>query len=698
MKKIFILIICLLFLSGCKIENKKSDSDILAELLDTITFPEEISENLHLKSSFEYNNLTISAQWFSDDESIMSNNGEIFPTQNENYLTLTLILKLNETSLSKTFAITILPLDNSSIAENILNKIIIPTNISNHITLDNFVKYDNKNYKISWKSSNENYLTNRGKIIFDTIQREVMLSATINYDGDIYTKDFQIIIDPFDTTIMTNYLKSLNIPTNISTSINLPTNTSLENHNFEIEWYSNNEEVLDKYGNINILTEDKNIVLTATMTIDNVKIIQNYDILVEKTNETELVNLIEKRINLPSTISNDIFLPTSIGNLNGTWLSDNEQIISSEGKINKNLLTPVKTKLSFEITIGGKSMTFTFDIIAHPINHFIMNNIFSGNKENLIINSEGKLELSPEQLIGTYYSEEISTHQFSEAVATWCATSSKNATCELFVSLKIGDTFSDYITYGEWGFELQNGSTDQTNNLIKLVDDEIKVLNNKYATGLKFKLILKRNKITDSSPSVSLVTFALNLVNYTYDIDSSLINDAVKYDVPKLYQHAVPTIGGIICSITSSTMLLKYKGYDFTDKNPLEHEYMAKLLFDYKNQIYGNWVFNCVGMSSFGERAYVKRFFGVNEFLYSLQEIGPMAASIKGTVKYVNLTSGTSGSYNTAGHLLVVTGFEKIDNQTFIYINDPNVNGVAIKMTLNDFLAVWRNVSYILEY
>jgi hypothetical protein len=102
-------------------------------------------------------------------------------------------------------------------------------------------------------------------------------------------------------------------------------------------------------------------------------------------------------------------------------------------------------------------------------------------------------------------------------------------------------------------------------------------------------------------------------------------------------------------------------------------------------------------MSSFGERAYVKRFYNVNEFLYSVQQAGPMAASIKGTVKYVNMTTGAQGSYNTAGHLLVVTGFEITDNGTYIYINDPNVKGVAIKTTLEDFLSIWRNVSYILE-
>ena len=53
--------------------------------------------------------------------------------------------------------------------------------------------------------------------------------------------------------------------------------------------------------------------------------------------------------------------------------------------------------------------------------------------------------------------------------------------------------------------------------------------------------------------------------------------------------------------------------------------------------------------------------------------------------------------YTTAGHLLVVTGYKIEDNQTTIYINDPNVPGVEVTMTLANFLAVYRMVSYVIE-
>lgn len=698
MKKIFILIFCIFILCGCESSPKKTDIDILTDLSNTILLPEETSENLILPSEFEYNNQIISAQWISEDESIISNVGTIFATNETNYVSLMLVLTLNESQITKSFNITVLPLDNAVIAKEILDKISIPSTTDNHLTLDLFIKFQDKNYKISWKSNDENIMTSRGKIYFDTIERIVILTATINYEGSTYSKDFNIKVLPFNTDVMTNFLNQITIPSNTSSSIELPSKATINSNNFEIQWQSSNEAILDNSGNISIVTSDTEVTLKATMILDNVSVSKDFLIVVNKTDENIISDLIYDIIKVPTVVTSNIFLPTNLGNnLVGTWKSNNDDIISTDGVINNTISIPQKTTLTFEIKIGDKLMTFNFDTTIQPIKHFIMNNIFDGELDNLFVNNEGKLEITDGKLLGTYYSKEIQTHQFSEAVATWCAITSEVATCELFVSLKINNTFSEYITYGEWGLGLKNGSTDQSNNLIKLVDDEIKILNNKYADGLKFKLVLKRKSEFDKSPIVSLVTFALNLVNYTYDVDSSLLKQSVKYDVPKLYQHDVPTIGNSICSITSSTMLLKYKGYNFTDKNPLEHEYLASIFYDYGNKIYGNWVFNCVGMSSYGERAYVKRFFSVNEFLYSLQEVGPMAASIKGTVKYYSLTQNKSSSYTSAGHLLVVTGYEITPSATYIFINDPNVNGVSIRMTLPDFLNIWRNVSYIIE-
>ena len=396
--------------------------------------------------------------------------------------------------------------------------------------------------------------------------------------------------------------------------------------------------------------------------------------------------------------NSDIYLPTNLGNnITCSWTSSNESILSNDGKIITTVNGPQEVILTANIKIGEETMTKEYKIIVNKTDHFYLTDKFEGTMENVHLSDDGRIVLNDNAVVGTYYSEENNHRPFYEAVASWGAVTTKDATCELFVSIKVGDTYSDYISYGEWGLGLQNKCVGQRNNLIRLVEDEIKVLNSKEATGFKYKFVLRRTDAKTPSPEVFLIAFSFNMNNYSYSVDKSLLKDSVRYDVPQLCQHDVPGIGSIICSATSSTMLLKYKGHDFSKINVLEHEYIAGLVKDYGNNIYGNWVYNCVGMSAFNEFAYVKRFADTYEFLYSLQEVGPMAASIKGTVKYVKTVNGQSGSYTTAGHLLVVTGYEITDAGTFIYINDPNVNTVSIKVTLQDFLNIWRNVSYIVE-
>ena len=85
----------------------------------------------------------------------------------------------------------------------------------------------------------------------------------------------------------------------------------------------------------------------------------------------------------------------------------------------------------------------------------------------------------------TYYSKEINTLGFTSLVGSWSAISSTDATCELKISVKVDDVWSEYITYSPWGLGLQNASYDQNNGMIKLSTDEVIVLNNKKATGIK---------------------------------------------------------------------------------------------------------------------------------------------------------------------------------------------------------------------
>lgn len=696
MKKIILIFIFAFFFVAC--ETKPNYQEILSEFSNTITLPEYANTDLDIKTSYSFKGYEIFAEWKSSDETIISNDGKITKTFEENLVSLELKLSLNNFTIYKTFDIFVEAIEKSEIANEILNLIEVPSETDKNITLQRYVTYNDVKYSITWESNDATVISNKGIITYNNEDKSACLTAYISFEGEKFSKNFEILIKAFDTLIMEDFLECLMIISEISNDIKLLTKASHYGYEFDLIWESSNPEVLSNNGKVGLCIVDTSVNLTVTMKIGNACRSRTYSILVKANSNDQILEMIDEAIFIPKVITNDYFLPTDFGNdITGFWTSSDNSVMSSDGKISQNIKQPTNITLTLNVKIGENIMTKSYETKIYKEEHFLMHNTFDGTFENVVLNNNGKIVLAEGKTEGTYYSKEIDYSNFSEVVATWCATSSTVATCELFISLKVNDKYSDYITYGKWGLGLKNGSKDQQNSLIKLVDDEVKVLNNKYANGIKYKIVLRRDKSTDKSPEVSLITFAFNLANYTFNIDDSLLKKSVKYDVPKLYQHDVPSIGNSICSITSSTMLLKFKGYNFTDKDPLEHQYLAGLFKDYGNNIFGNWVFNCVGMSAYGERAYVKRFFSTNEFLYSIQEVGPMAASIKGTVKYEKQENGQKGSYNTGGHLLVVTGYEINDNGTFIFINDPNVSGVAIKLTLQDFLNVWRNVSYIIE-
>lgn len=696
MKKFLLFLFLFFILSGCS--NKVNYSQILLEFSNTLEIPTEIDDDIQLYDSYSYNDYVIYAKWYSYDTEYISNDGKIHRTDDDIFITLFVELTLDSETITKSFDITILKVDPQEKANEILNLINIPSEIYDDITLISFIEYEDKTYRVTWESADKSLITNAGEITFNSTDKEVTLTASISYNKTKYSKDFNIIIKAYNLSILEGIANSLNISDTISENLNLITSYESDNHNFTINWNSSNPTALSNDGEIGILLNDTIINLTATIEIDNVSLSKTFAIKVLKSSTEQILNILDQEINIQKIITSDIFLPTQIyDNITCTWSSSDINIIDDQGYINYSINTPTTVSLTANFKIGDDNMTKEFNTIVSPISHFYLTDKFVGEYNNIELANNGRLVLTNNALEGSFISDEVDHSGFYEAVASWGAISSKNATCELLVSIKVGDTFSDYISYGIWGLGLQNKCVDQSNNLIKLSTDEIIVLNNKNATGFKYKIILRRDNLNVSSPEVFLVAFSFKINNYNYSFDESLLNNSVKYDVPKLYQHDVPNIGNSICSATSSTMLLKYKGHNFKSINPLEHEYIAGLVKDYGNNIFGNWVYNCVGISSFDEFAYVKRFANKYEFLYNLQEIGPMAASIKGTVNYTRLSDGLEKSYTTNGHLIVVTGFEITENETYIYINDPNVYTVAIKMTFNNFLSVWRNISYVVE-
>ena len=139
-------------------------------------------------------------------------------------------------------------------------------------------------------------------------------------------------------------------------------------------------------------------------------------------------------------------------------------------------------------------------------------------------------------------------------------------------------------------------------------------------------------------------------------------------------------------------MLLKYKDLDFTEYDKeYEHRYIASIVKDYGNNIYGNWVYNTVTMGGYGFDAYVARMYSIDELIYHLATVGPVALSVKG--KMVS----SEKTYTTAGHLIVAIGYKYVDGKLYILCNDPNVQNVYCEYSESVIKNTWRQIAYVIK-
>lgn len=491
-------------------------------------------------------------------------------------------------------------------------------------------------------------------------------------------------------------IKSVVISSEIMQDITLP----IAIEGVDIKWKTTNTYLLTSEGKIvERYASNKKVSLIATYYFHNFSKEVTYNIVILGYTDDEKLQMEMDKISFPEMVSGNLYLKTNFNyGIVATYISSDPDCLTNEGIVTLQD-KEVIVSMTVILKLGEKEMEKTFDLKLAKYEPDVKNHQIIEYAKDFDINTQENLSISNYRLVladdtvtATYYSKEINTLGFTSLVGSWSAISSTDATCELKISVKVDDVWSEYITYSPWGLGLQNASYDQNNGMIKLSTDEVIVLNNKKATGIKYSVTLNRKSLSVASPKLSLVSFALSIPDYSYYVDTKDLPKEVVYDVPKLYQGAVPVIGNSICSATSTTMLLKYHGFHFSSFDAeYEHRYIANIVRDYGNNIYGNWVYNTVTMGGYGLNSYVARMYSVDELIYHLAHVGPVALSVKGTM------ISSEKTYTTAGHLIVAIGYKYVNDVLYIVCNDPNVENVYCEYSLSVINNTWRNITYVVE-
>ena len=595
--------------------------------------------------------------------------------------------------------------DNIDGFDKVSEMIDIPSEVYDDLELKYSFIYEGTLYSLSYVMDND-ALSSDGEINPD-LEEDTSVNVKVSIsDGESF-KNFDYNCKVMSMKkIVSNAISKVGIPSVVNDDLSFVSSIG----KVKVRWSTSNVDVIGRNGACSYVSVDTQVKITATFTVkdsfdNSYSEVKEFDVTVTRwAPETRYEKVLDKII-VPDTAIYDISLIKNLDyDVDCVWESSDVNAISNIGKVNRSdsdKEVTLKLTMCCSDSSEKKELTYNVKVLKYETvegemnfnKHVLINRANELNTSmmtNLKYNGE-KVVLEDNALTGTYESEVYNTLEFRRVVGSFSCITNENATCELSISIKVDGEWSKYFTYGEFGLGRNNLYYNQTDTKSYMDTDMIEPKSGYRGNGVKYRITLKRDSLSTKSPELSLVALALFIIDYNYVVDTSNLPDSVDWDLPKLYQHDVPGIGGVICSATTTTMLLKFAGYDFSDKGyEYEHQYMANMVADrgHNNPTYGNWSYNMMAAGAFGINAYVGKMYSWDEIRYYLANNGPIGVSI----------GGNFGIYSTDGHLLVIRGYRIENGETTVICNDPNVKGVYYEVSLEIFLRCWGSVVYIMEF
>ena len=160
------------------------------------------------------------------------------------------------------------------------------------------------------------------------------------------------------------------------------------------------------------------------------------------------------KISFPEIVSGNMDLQTNFSyGIIATYISSDPDCITNEGIVTLQD-EEVIVSMTVILKLGENEMEKTFDLKLAKYEPDIKNHQIIEYAKDFDVNTQENLNIMNDRLVlandaitATYYSKEINTLGFTSLVGSWSAISSVDATCELKISLKVDDVWSDYITY-----------------------------------------------------------------------------------------------------------------------------------------------------------------------------------------------------------------------------------------------------------
>lgn len=278
---------------------------------------------------------------------------------------------------------------------------------------------------------------------------------------------------------------------------------------------------------------------------------------------------------------------------------------------------------------------------------------------------------------GVWTSEEISVPAFEYAVASWGADTPDGTWVEVKVRVYVDmkKAWSGFVSWGKWGTTVKRSSTSSSDELAGMDTDTFFVRGSDGETGSKvqFQVVLHSNN-AGVTPTLRNVSVSLQNTLDGQAITTYIPNGEAETALPEKVLLDTPcysqmvrdsSIGSVICSPTSMTMMLNDRGLDLFPEETALREY------DFAYEGFGNWAYTVAIAGSYGFSAYA-HYADLDFVRHELADGRSVALS----VRYSSSPNGSNpylenGAANdTSGHLICIVGYETIDGVDYFYSND----------------------------
>jgi len=285
---------------------------------------------------------------------------------------------------------------------------------------------------------------------------------------------------------------------------------------------------------------------------------------------------------------------------------------------------------------------------------------------------------------------------FREAIASWEAETPTGTWIETQIRAQVGGVWTKWYNLGVWAADTSTvrrhsvASQGDTNGYVGI---DTLVISNKKAAGTTYQVKVR----LFSADGVAVPRVRASAVTVSTSPESSpaiFPGNSAHWNqvlaVPECSQMVYPDGGNVWCSPTSVAMVLRYWAGD-TALGACETHVRTALggVYDYTFRAYGNWPYNTAYATTKGHQAHVTRFTRLSQLEPWISAGVPVVLSIawsKGQLTGASIES-------TAGHLLVLVGFDAAGNPI---INDPAAsNDDAVQRTYlrSEFEPLWLSAS-----